>query len=387
VVAGAAGRVRPVRILVVEPDLHDSGAIRSGLELAEAWLATGHDVRVAPVSPVAPAATVPVPAGVTVLAPAVPGARLRRRLPVTVARLVPEARRADVVLSGREVDWGLLVAAAVARLARRPLAVAVRADPERAIAGHAPPRLAGATRRALGAADLALCVSHGLGAAVRALARPPRRVVVLDHGVHVGAVRAAAQAPPPTGTVAADPAAEPVPVVAAVGRLAPQKGFDLLVRAHADVLAAGVPHRVVVLGDGPERERLAALAARLGVADTVALPGFVANPHAAVARAAVLTAPSRWEGYGRTLAEAVALGVPVIAADCPHGPREVLGDGRFGRLVPVEDAAALAGALAAHLRDPADLRERAAAGAAAAPARFDPVREAAQALAALADLR
>jgi glycosyltransferase involved in cell wall biosynthesis len=105
-----------------------------------------------------------------------------------------------------------------------------------------------------------------------------------------------------------------------------------------------------------------------------------------VAAAAVLCAPSRWEGFSVVLAEALTLGTPVIAADCPHGPREVVDGGRFGALVGVDDVDGLSRALAAHLAAPEDLRRRAAAGRAEAVERFDLRREAADARAALATL-
>lgn len=70
--------------------------------------------------------------------------------------------------------------------------------------------------------------------------------------------------------------------------------------------------------------------------------GYKENPHPYMVRASLFVTPSRFEGFGLVLAEALAVGAPTIAADCKSGPREILVDGRYGRLVPVEDAAALA---------------------------------------------
>jgi glycosyltransferase involved in cell wall biosynthesis len=95
-----------------------------------------------------------------------------------------------------------------------------------------------------------------------------------------------------------------------------------------------------------------ALAAALGVADDLLLPGFVANPHAWLARARLFVLSSRWEGSPNALAEALALGVPSVATDCLSGPRELLADGRYGPLVPVGDAPALRAAMAATLAQP-----------------------------------
>ncbi len=82
------------------------------------------------------------------------------------------------------------------------------------------------------------------------------------------------------------------------------------------------------------------------------MPGFVSNPHAYTSRARLFVLSSAWEGLGNVLVEALALGVPVVATDCPSGPREILQDGRFGPLVPVGDAEALAAAMLDTLNDP-----------------------------------
>lgn len=136
-----------------------------------------------------------------------------------------------------------------------------------------------------------------------------------------------------------------VPVVLAVGRFMPQKDFGLLIDAFAAVRRTR-PARLVILGEGPLRGELEARAARLGVAADVSLPGFCANPYPAMAAATVFVLSSRFEGSPGALIEAMSGGTPVVATDCPSGPRQLLDDGRYGRLVPVGDAAAMAGALA-----------------------------------------
>jgi glycosyltransferase involved in cell wall biosynthesis len=141
------------------------------------------------------------------------------------------------------------------------------------------------------------------------------------------------------------------PVVLAAGRLERQKDFPTLLRAFA-LLRAERPVRLVVLGEGAWRERLAALAATLGVAADVDLPGFQPNPYPFLARTRVFALSSRWEGSPNVLTEAMALGTPVVATDCPSGPREILADGRYGPLVPMGDAPALAAALARALDEP-----------------------------------
>jgi len=155
-------------------------------------------------------------------------------------------------------------------------------------------------------------------------------------------------------------AGEP-PVVLGVGRLRPQKDFETLLRAFAS-LRESRRARLVVLGEGPGRAKLEALARSLGVAEDFALPGFVRNPFAYMARAGVYALSSKFEGLPGTLIQAMACGCPVVSTDCPSGPREILEAGRHGELVPVGDPKALAAAIerALRARVPADrLRERA----------------------------
>jgi glycosyltransferase involved in cell wall biosynthesis len=152
------------------------------------------------------------------------------------------------------------------------------------------------------------------------------------------------------------------PVVLAVGRLHWQKDFATLIRAFA-VLRGRRPARLVILGEGPERAKLDGLAAALGVAAEVHFAGFVDNPFAWMSRASVLTVTSLSEGFGNVIVEALACGLPVVSSACAGGPREILGGGRFGRLVPVGDARALADAVEQSIAgppDPAVLQRRAA---------------------------
>jgi glycosyltransferase involved in cell wall biosynthesis len=155
-----------------------------------------------------------------------------------------------------------------------------------------------------------------------------------------------------------DPAA---PLILGVGELSRRKDFATLVRAFA-ALRAERPCRLMILGEGAERGRLAALAAEVGVAADLDLAGFMPRPYGALAHADLFVLSSRWEGMPLVLVEALAMGTPVVSTDCPSGPREVLDDGRVGQLVPVGDAPALAAAMAATLAAPADasrLREAA----------------------------
>lgn len=162
-------------------------------------------------------------------------------------------------------------------------------------------------------------------------------------------------------------------VLAAVGRLVPQKGFDLLLEAFAAIAPAFPGWTLVIWGEGEERAALERQRDGLGLRDRVRLPGVTERPGTWVEDADVFVLSSRYEGWGIVLLEAMAAGLPSVAFDCEWGPREMVEDGVDGLLVPPGDAAALARALAVVLGD-AGLRERLGAAARASARRFTPER-------------
>ncbi len=145
-------------------------------------------------------------------------------------------------------------------------------------------------------------------------------------------------------------AGEP-PVILGVGRLHEQKGFATLIQAFA-LVRKQKTSRLMILGEGHLRPQLEALVNELGLQDDVALPGYVGNPYAYMAKAAVFTLSSGWEGLPTVLIEAIAVGTPVVSTDCQSGPSEILQNGTFGNLVPVGDVEALATAIVATLDAP-----------------------------------
>ena len=152
------------------------------------------------------------------------------------------------------------------------------------------------------------------------------------------------------------------PVILAVGRLIPQKDFQTLLRAFAR-LRAEKDIRLVILGEGRQRAELTALAQELGVVADVDMPGFVDNPYQYMARASVLALTSLYEGLPGVLIQALACGCPVVSTDCPGGSAEILENGRYGRLVPVQQIGELADAIDSTLAfapDPEQLKARAA---------------------------
>ncbi|MFF2650822.1 glycosyltransferase family 4 protein [Streptomyces sp. NPDC058045] len=173
--------------------------------------------------------------------------------------------------------------------------------------------------------------------------------------------------PAPHGVAPSDGTA---PVIAAAGRLARGKRFDLLLTAFAVVAAKEPEWSLRVYGGGAQQERLEALIDRLGLVGRAELMGSHSPIEPEFARSSLVVSASDAESFGMTLVEAMRCGVPVVSTDCPLGPAEIVRDGVDGRLVPVGDADALADAMLELIGDP---ERRRAMGRAAleGAARFD----------------
>jgi glycosyltransferase involved in cell wall biosynthesis len=146
-------------------------------------------------------------------------------------------------------------------------------------------------------------------------------------------------------------------LVVALGRLVPQKGYDLLVEAYAEVAPRQPDARLEIWGAGPEEASLAAQIERLGLADRVSLRGETDKPKEVLQQASIVVLSSRIEGFPNVLLEAMALGRPVVAVDCSYGPAEIVRDGVDGYLVAERDPIALARAIVSLLGSSSD-RER-----------------------------
>jgi glycosyltransferase involved in cell wall biosynthesis len=174
--------------------------------------------------------------------------------------------------------------------------------------------------------------------------------VAVPSGVPTAELRAAAS---PRGEARARLGLDPDAfIVVGLGRLVPIKGFDLLARALPALVAQIPSARVLLVGDGAERAHLGAIAASMGVAERLRMTGETTDVASYLAAADVVAVPSRNEGMGRVIVEAMALGLPVVATTVGGIP-DVVTDGECGRLVEPEDTDALAAALIELGRDPA----------------------------------
>ena len=163
------------------------------------------------------------------------------------------------------------------------------------------------------------------------------RSTLIPHGVDVDAIRAQA------GQQPAD--IPDYPYVISVGRLTPAKDYPTLLQAYCAAAANGLQEHLVIVGDGELHDSLARLATDLKIEERVHFLGHRQNPFPYVNSARFFVLSSIWEGFGLAILEALALGRPSIATDCPSGPAEILGHGEFGMVVKVGDVGALSEAM------------------------------------------
>lgn len=199
------------------------------------------------------------------------------------------------------------------------------------------------------AADRIIAVSEGVAdSLVDGTPVSEDDLSVLHNPVDVETVRERAREPVDHPWIEDDD----VEVVLFVGRIAQQKDLETWLRAFERVHERNPDARAVIAGQGPRREHLLSVAERRGLSDVVSIPGYVENPYRFMSQADAFLLSSRYEGLPTVLIEALACGCPIVATDCPSGPREILDGGRFGHLAPVGDADALADAVTETLDDP-----------------------------------
>jgi GalNAc-alpha-(1->4)-GalNAc-alpha-(1->3)-diNAcBac-PP-undecaprenol alpha-1,4-N-acetyl-D-galactosaminyltransferase len=159
-----------------------------------------------------------------------------------------------------------------------------------------------------------------------------------------------------------DASGERESLIVAVGRLTPQKGFDVLLSAFARIAANFEPWRLAIIGEGAERRTLERLRGELSLEDRVEFVGQTSDVVSWMVRAGLVVQPSRFEGFPNVVLESMGLGAPVISSDCRSGPADLIEDGVNGRLVPVGDVETLAQVMGELMSNP-DERARLGRGA------------------------
>lgn len=339
------------RLLFHVPSLIGGGAERVWVLMANEMARRGHEVTLLVWNGEGPNASLRSPA-VELVDFAMPIRNEGFGKPATLRGLVRMAgwlrrHRADAVFSAPEFA-NLLTAAALTLAGSR-----ARFFPSfHAAASHAADKAGSRLAQSLVGlmahrATRLIAVSNGIAADLRTRL-PTERIVVIHNPLPPPAPAAEPVEPWEQSLIAARQAG--IPVIASAGRLSPVKDHRTLVEAFA-LMRAERPARLVIFGEGPLRAELETLIAARRLAGDVLLPGFV-PPSVCYRQADLFALSSTSEGFGNVLVEAMAAGVPVVSTDCPHGPREILEDGRLGALVPVGDAPALARAMAAMLDRP-----------------------------------
>lgn len=265
-----------------------------------------------------------------------------------LARLI-RATRAEVVVSN---NTGPNMAACLASFLGSKARTVIVEHNTFSVHEGAKPFKRAAARLLYPRADLAVCVSQGVAGDLQSLfpALGPRIRVVHNPVLTPPEELAVMASQPPPHPWLAD---RTYPVVLNVGEVYPRKGQETLIRA-LPLLRERIPARLLVMGTTvePETSRLRNLAVELGVADVVDFMGYSDNPFSAMSRADAFALSSKEEGFGLVLVEAMACGCPVVSTDCPHGPSEIIEQGRSGLLVPVGDHRAMAEALLRVLTEP-----------------------------------
>ncbi|HMR48027.1 MAG TPA: glycosyltransferase [Arachnia sp.] len=275
------------------------------------------------------------------------GASRTARATIPLAKYLREHRPAAVLSAMPHANMTAILANKLAGSPSR--VVASERDVVKPVPKRIGPRfLRWLTSRIYRNADLVIAVSDGVRQDVlRELVPDPAKVRTIYNPVDLDEIRARA----------AEPVSHPwlkdrtVPMFLAVGRLERVKGFDILLKAFAEVRGTN-PSRLVIIGEGSLRSDLESQARDLGIAEFVDLPGFQTNPFAWMARCDVFVLSSRGEGLPNALIQAMACGARVVSTECEHGPAEILAQGRWGQLVPVEDVMALSTAMRSALDSP-----------------------------------
>ena len=196
-------------------------------------------------------------------------------------------------------------------------------------------------------ADKIVCVSEGIQSDLLSLGIEKNKLVTINNPIDIEYVLRQSILDCPHPWIQN----KTTPVVLAVGRLVEAKGFDVLLQAFSQVLK-NTSSRLIILGEGPLRERLVDLSKRLEISQHIDFVGYVDNPYSYIKQSDVFVLSSKWEGFVGVLLEAMALGTSVVATNCWASPSEILKNGQIGKLVPANDPSLLAEAIISTLLNP-----------------------------------
>jgi len=239
-----------------------------------------------------------------------------------------------------------------ARLAQTDATVVIRESNTPSVAVEDPQHLAGklaplAKRFTYTRADHIVSVSADAGSDIaQMLDIDPERVVTIYNPTYTDRLTNLAEE-----SISHSWFKDDRPIILSAGRFSDQKDFETLIRAFAQVVD-NQDARLVLLGDGANRTELESLVTQLGIEEQVDFLGFKNNPYKYMRQADLFVLSSHYEGLPNVLIEALGVGTPVVATDCPSGPREILLDGRGGELVPVGDVSEMANAITSTLTNP-----------------------------------
>jgi len=364
---GADGRGDRLRVDLVITALECGGAERVMSLLANHLVEAGHEVRLLVLNPSGAFYPLDDRVHCRFLSSdqASSGSRVRwlagvlRRL--VVLRKALRQARPDVVISFIEVAnvWVLLAGMGTGL----PVIVSERVYPP----SHAPDRRYRVLRR--------LVYPFARFVVVQTSAVARWAVSWLD-AARVRVIPNPALAPPEAGSSEPEITLSRGNWMVAMGRLVHQKGFDMLIDAFARLAVSLPDWSLLILGDGELRQALEQQVQRHSLTGRVVMPGIVQHPEEVLRQCDLFVLTSRYEGFPNACCEALATGLPVVAFDCPAGPRDIIRDGIDGLLIPPGDVAALTTALERVIQDK-ELRDRLAGRAGEIVERFaaEPILE------------
>lgn len=348
-----------IRLAVVLPSLAGGGRERVQLQLVREWVHSGFEVDLVLTRAVGPLLK-DVPKDVAVY-----GIARRNSLwfPVGLLHYLRKRKPTHIFSAADDIN---IITIWLARLALPNACVAVSIHNHASTLYHYATgikRLKWAvlrrlTRYALPHANAVVAVSHGVASDAESFFSLTAQPLVVYNPVDLKCFEARYEKPPALVATSTE-----TRWVVYVGRFVAQKGLDVLIDAFRHVRTC-FDAKLALVGDGPLRDSLVAQIEAVGLTEDVILAGYVDQPAAWIQSADVLVLPSRSEGLGNVLIEALACGTQIVASDCPGGPAEILDNGRYGQLVAVGDSQALATALQRALDksfyvDPAMLMRRA----------------------------